>query len=148
MTQSVIIAVVLMITAGVMIAVQPPINAALGRGLSSPIAAATVSFGVGFILLLLCTVVMGDLPNLLAVPTLSPWLFIGGALGAVFVFAALWSVPVLGVLTVTGLAVLGQIVAALVMDHYGLFELNVREVSPQRALSAALIVAGVILSRF
>lgn len=148
MTQPAIIATGLVIVAGIMITLQAPINAALGRGLSSPIAAATVSFGVGFVLLLLCTALMGDLPNLAALPSISPWLFAGGALGAVFVFAVLWSVPILGALTVTGLAVLGQIAAALLIDHFGAFGLAMREVSPQRLLAGAFVAVGVILSRF
>ena len=69
-------------------------------------------------------------------------------LGAVFVFAALWSVPILGSVTVIGLAVMGQIVAALMLDHFGAFGIQVREMSPQRLLSGVLVAAGVILSRF
>ncbi|QGX98047.1 DMT family transporter [Roseovarius faecimaris] len=141
------IAMGLMVAAGVVIAVQAPINAALYRGLGSPIAAATISFGVGFLLLLLCTILFGDAHTFTALPSLPSWLLVGGALGAFFVFSALWSVPVLGVLTVTGLVVLGQIGAALVLDHYGAFGLTVREISPTRLLSGVLLVAGVILSR-
>lgn len=147
MPHSALIAMGLMVAAGVIIAVQAPINAALGRGLGSPFAAATVSFGVGFVLLLLLSLFTGDARAIAALPSVPLWLLVGGAMGAFFVFSALWSVPLLGVLTVTGLGVLGQIGAALVLDHYGAFGLPVREISPTRLLSGAMLIGGVILSR-
>ena len=45
---------------GAAVAVQAPINGALGRSLASPLAAATVSFGVGFLALLALSVATGD----------------------------------------------------------------------------------------
>ena len=148
MPQSALIAMMLMAAAGVAIAVQAPLNAALGRGLSSPIAAATLSFGVGFAVLLLCTLLMGEARAFTALPSVPLWLLLGGSLGAFYVFSALWSVPILGVLTATGLLILGQIVAALLLDHFGAFGLPVRDISPVRILSGLLVAAGVVLSRF
>ncbi|WP_324754760.1 DMT family transporter [Roseovarius sp. Pro17] len=148
MTNQIIIATVLMAVAGGMVASQAPINAALGRGIGSPMGAATVSFGVGFVVLLVASVVIGDGASLLRVGQVPLWLLIGGALGAVYVFAALWSVPILGVVTTTSLMIFGQMGAALLLDHYGAFGITQQSINPMRLASAALVAGGVILSRW
>lgn len=148
MSQSAVIAMVIMAVAGAAIAVQAPINAALGRGLSSPIIAATLSFAVGFVVLLVFALLLGEVRALALLPAVSPWLLVGGALGAFYVFSAIWSVPILGVLTTTSLLILGQIVAALLLDKFGAFGLPVQELSVWRLLAGALVAAGVVLSRF
>lgn len=148
MINQILAASILMAVGGAMIATQAPINAALGRGLSSPIGAATVSFGVGFAVLLAGSVVLGDGPNLLRVTQVPPWLLIGGAMGAIYVFSAVWSVPILGVLTTTTLMIFGQMIAALALDHFGAFGLAQHSISATRIAAAALVAGGVILSRW
>ena len=148
MPQTPALAMILVAVAGAAIALQSPINAALGRQIASTLGAATISFGVGFVLLLAITVIYGDgarLAHALQAPLV---LLTGGILGAFLVWATLWSVPVLGVLTLTAVLILGQIVAALAIDHMGLFGLVARDISLTRVLAAGLVGAGVILSRF
>ncbi len=148
MTNPILVATVLMAVAGGMIASQAPINAALGRSIGSPIGAATISFGVGFIILLVASIAIGDGGSLLRVTHVPLWLLVGGALGAIYVFAALWSVPLLGVVTTTSLMIFGQMGAALLLDHYGAFGVAQHSINPMRLLSAALVAGGVILSRW
>ncbi|UXX83550.1 DMT family transporter [Roseovarius pelagicus] len=147
MTNTTLIALVLMAASGVALALQAPLNAMLGRGIGSPLAAATVSFGVGFLVLLLLTLIIGDGASLTRLGTVPIWLLIGGTLGALYVFSALWSVPVLGVLTVTTMLILGQMVAALLLDYFGAFGLAAQELTAKRLLAAALVAGGVVLSR-
>jgi len=94
------------------------------------------------------TVIYGDGARLASALQAPLVLLTGGILGAFLVWATLWSVPVLGVLTLTAVLILGQIVAALVIDHMGLFGMVAREISLTRVLAAALVGAGVVLSRF
>ncbi|MFX0544549.1 DMT family transporter [Roseovarius sp. S1116L3] len=148
MTNQILIATVLMAVAGAMIASQAPINAALGRSIGSPIGAATVSFAVGFAVLLIATFTVGDGESLLRVGAVRPWMLLGGAMGAVFVFAALWSVPLLGVVTTASLMIFGQMGAALLLDHFGAFGVAQHTISSTRVLSAALVAGGMILSRW
>ena len=67
----------------------------------------------------------------------------GGTLGAVYVTSALVLAPRLGVATLVGLIVLGQVLASLVIDHYGLLGVAVRPASLPRLLGAGLLLAGV-----
>ncbi len=148
MPQGPLIAATLITLVGALIAFQAPINAGLSRAVDSSVAAATISFGIGFVVLSLITLFSGDGPAFAKVATAPRWLLIGGLLGAVYVWSALWVVPILGVLTTTLLLILGQMTASLILDHIGAFGLPVRDISVQRVLSILLVGAGAFLSRF
>lgn len=148
MPQSPLLALIFMAVAGVAIALQAPINSALGRSIDSSLAATAISFGVGFAALLVLVALSGEAGAIARVATLPKWLLLGGALGAFYVWAALWSVPILGVLTTITVLILGQMVAALVLDYIGAFGLVARDLSLTRILAALLVAGGVILSRY
>ena len=132
---------------GVAIAVQAPINAALGRGLGAPVPAAAVSFGVGFLVLLAVSVLQGQGPAYLRLAQVPGWTLLGGILGAWYVFASIWGVSSLGVVTLVAALILGQMGAALVIDATGVLGMAVREVTPTRIAAAGLVLAGLLLSR-
>ena len=143
-----LLAILIVVTAGIAVALQSPMNAALGRGIGSGVAAAGVSFGVGFLVLLGVSFLIGQAGAFARVPSAPPLLLLGGALGAFFVWSMLWAVPILGSLTAISALVLGQMTAALVIDATGLFGLAVMAVTPARLAAAALVAAGVALSRY
>jgi bacterial/archaeal transporter family-2 protein len=133
---------------GVAIAVQAPINAALGRGLGAPVPAAAVSFAVGFLVLLAVSLVQGQGGAYLKLGQVPVWTLAGGFLGAWFVFAAVWGVSTLGVVTLVAAMVFGQMAAALVIDATGILGMAVREITLTRVAAAGLVMAGLVLSRF
>ncbi len=132
---------------GVAVAIQAPINSALGRAIGQNLFAATISFGVGFALLLVLSVTRGAVPSLGELRATPWWYWIGGALGAFYVWAAIFSVPRLGVVTMVAALILGQLVGAIVLDSIGAFGLPVKEIGWQRVVAVAMVAVGVILSR-
>lgn len=143
-----IIPVIFVILAGACISIQAPINAALGRALHSPIVAAAISFGVGFALLSVMALATGD-GRSFGTAFRQDWrLWLGGVLGAFYVWTIVWTMPRMGVLTAICALALGQMVAAIILDRIGAFGLPVREVSVPRLLAAAMVAGGIILSRF
>lgn len=145
--QTPLIALLIVTIAGVAVASQTPINAALARAIGSGVGAATVSFGVGFVVLLGLSFAIGQGGALLQIGTAPPFLLVGGALGAFYVWAVLWAIPSLGALTTITALILGQMTAALVIDATGLFGLAVQAITPTRIAAASLVGAGVVLSR-
>lgn len=135
------------ILAGSMAALQAPMNAALGQGLGSGTAAATISFGVGFIALLAVAGLTGDAVHLGKALSVNRWLLVGGCLGAFYVWAILWTIPVLGVVTAISAMIFGQLIVALILDAYGLFGLPITQITPQRVLAVMLVAGGLILSK-
>ncbi len=140
--------VLIVIVAGMALSTQAPLNASLARVLGQPVAAAAVSFGVGFVVLTVISVVLGGAGPLTRLASATWWQVTGGCLGAFYVWAVIWGVPTLGVVTTVAALILGQMVAALVLDSAGLFGLPVNAISPTRLVAAALVAAGLVLSRW
>ncbi|MEO8531130.1 MAG: DMT family transporter [Deltaproteobacteria bacterium] len=137
----------LAVLGGVALAVQAPLNAALARSISSPVAAAAVSFGGGFIILLILTLVSSGGQPFAALLKAPLWQIAGGALGALYVWAIISAVPTLGVVTAIAALILGQVTTALVLDAIGAFGLTVQAITWQRLLAIGLVTAGLVLSR-
>ncbi len=147
MNLSVILTIAVVAFGGILLSTQGPINATLGRLAGDPVAAATISFGVGFIILTAVTLARGAVPAGSTLAAMPWWTWIGGALGAYYVLAILWAVPRIGVLTVVMATVFGQLVAAVVLDALGAFGIPVQPVTVQRLAGVGLVLAGLVLSR-
>ena len=147
LTPAVLAIVAVVFAVGVGFGIQAPLNAALGRAIGSGLAAAAVSFGVGFAALLVLTVAFGHGGALVRSPGAPPLLLAGGLLGAAVVWAMLWSVPTIGILTAFAALLLGQLAAALALDAMGAFGLPVHPVTPTRVLALAMVAGGLLLSR-
>ncbi len=132
---------------GAGIATQAPINATLARQAGDPVAAAAISFGVGFMVLSAIVLLRGTVPSPAALAPLPWWAWTGGALGAIYVWAAAWSVSTIGVVSLVAALVLGQLLAALVLDAVGAFGMAAREISLKRIAAVILVAAGLFLSR-
>ena len=140
-------AVLAVVLGGVAVAVQAPINAALGRELGAVVPAAAVSFGLGFVVLVAVAAITGQAGAFLKLGSVPGWMLCGGVLGATYVLSATWGVSQLGVVTMVAALVLGQMAAAMVIDATGVLGMAAREVSLQRVMAAGLVAAGLVLSR-
>jgi bacterial/archaeal transporter family-2 protein len=140
---------ILGIVAGALIALQAPVNAQLARAIGSPVVAAAVSFAAGSAALLVVTAVLLASSGAPVTWRGTPlWLFVaGGCLGAFYVTFSIILTPRLGAAALMGLAVTGQLVAGLLLDHYGVLGLATRELSLGRLAGAALLIAGAVLLR-
>ena len=87
------------------------------------------------------------LPSLSTLGAIPWWALMGGVLGAVWVWAAIWSVPRLGVVTMFGAMIVGQLIAALMLDARGAFGMEARAIDPTRLLAIAMVAGGVVLSK-
>lgn len=147
MSLGVLLAVLAVALGGAAIATQAPINGALSRGIGDPVLAAAVSFGVGFAALAALATLRGALPGLAQGGALPWWVWTGGLLGAFYVWAAVWSVGTIGVVTLVAALIFGQLAAALVIDAVGAFGVAQRPIDATRVLAVALVGAGLVLSR-
>jgi bacterial/archaeal transporter family-2 protein len=137
------------ILAGALIALQGPINAQLARGLGMPVAAAAASFVAGSVVLILITLVLSQAQGMTIAWRVPPlWMFLaGGCLGAIFVTCALVLTPKLGAAATMAFIVAGQLLAGLLLDRLGYFDLAVRELTLGRVGGAILLLAGALLIR-
>jgi transporter family-2 protein len=137
------IALLLSAFAGMLVALQPPINSKLGSHVGT-FAAATISFLIGTCALFAVTLVAGGthLGSLRDVPW---WAFAGGFIGAVFVASSLVTVRTLGAGGVVAATIAGQLTASVVIDNFGLVGLEKQPISAARVVGIALLAAGVFL---
>lgn len=112
-----------------------------------PLQAAMISFGSGFVLLVLLSLVFGVFPPRFNAPPMSLpwWAWTGGAIGAVLVTSSLYFVPRIGSLSWFGAVITGQVVAALILDQWGLMGNPRSAASPARVLGAVMLLGGVLL---
>jgi len=133
--------------AGAATALQAPINARLATAVGSAVNAALVSFAVGTVALIGLALVLQVRPDLAAARALPWYAWIGGLCGVIFVIAATWGVPRLGVATTITLMVAGQLLLGLVLDHFGAFGAPRQPVNLMRVVGVAMVIGGVLLVR-
>jgi len=142
------ILILLAIVAGAMAPLQAATNNRLAIVVDSPVLSALVSFVIGTLTLLIYIVASGTpLANLGLMKEAPPVAWIGGVLGAIFVTVTVLLLPKLGVAMTFSLVIAGQMLITLVIDHFGLLGVPVKEISLARILGVLLIVAGTILIR-
>lgn len=139
----------LAVIAGAVVPFQSAINANLGRWLGHPLWATLASLLVSIIVLLPVIIALRlPLPSLAFITRAPLWMWAGGAFGVCFISLALMLLPRLGASGFIALAMAGQILASLLLDHFGLFGLAQRPMTTPRALGALLLVAAVVLIQF
>ncbi|WP_296166710.1 DMT family transporter [uncultured Brevundimonas sp.] len=139
--------IVLIILAGGATALQAPTNAKLMTAVGSPVNAAFVSFAVGTAVLGLMAVLFQTRPDMVAARSLPWYAWIGGLYGVVFVIAATWGVPRLGVALTITLMVAGQLLISLILDHFGAFGTPQQPINLGRLAGVALVIGGVLMVR-
>src|SRR5436190_18923937 len=139
------LAVLVTALAGGLIALQPPINAELGR-FTGNLQAGFVSFAVGALLIGVIVVLTGRTGTLSH--TFEPgWTYYvgGGAVGAVYVVVALISVSSIGAAGVVAATIVGQLTASVVIDRFGVLGLEEVAISPDRVIGIGLLLFGTYL---
>ena len=132
--------------AGIIIAMQPPINAELTRQLGHPMSGALWNFCGGMLVLIVAHVVFRIVPTVgVAVKHAPWWAWLGGVLGAIFVTTSIFLLPRIGVAAFTIGMLSGQIVSAMLIDQFGLLGADRRPATPGRLFGAALVVVGVAI---
>lgn len=127
---------------------QAIVNSKLAATVDNPILAAFLSFAVGTIALFAYILLTGvPLSGFAAAKNAAPVAWIGGFLGAFFVSVMATIVPRIGVALSFSLAIAGQMVATLLIDHFGWLGVEVRPINLPRVLGASLITIGVVLIR-
>ena len=138
-------ALLLTVFAGGLIALQAPINSMLGKSVGT-FAAASVSFIVGTIALVLITVLVGGGFGDVGEARHLAWYYLtGGILGAVYVTTALVAVRALGAGGVVAATIAGQLSLSLVIDQLGILGVDKQPITWERVLGVVLLAVGTLL---
>ena len=141
---------IIALAAGVALAMQSAINTQLAKAMSGEAVIATfISFAVGTIVLFFIAWVKTDLwGNLSTVPSQPWWKLIGGILGAVVVFTTVLLAPKLGITAMLFFIIVGQLITATTIDHFGLIGMPIREVNITKFIGLIIVAFGLVFYFF
>jgi len=137
--------------AGAGLPMQAALNNRLGKEFGSPFWGSLFSFCIGTVSVLLFVVISratAPVGGFGAVASRLPWwLWLGGVIGAVFVSVAAMYAGRVRLDVFSAVVIAGQLVASVVLDHYGILVPERHPVSAMRLVGIALLIAGIMLIR-
>ena len=141
---------IIALAAGVALATQSAINTQLAKAMSGEAVIATfISFAVGTIVLFFIAWVKTDLwGNLSAIPSRPWWKLIGGVLGAIVVITTVLLAPKLGITAMLFFIIVGQLITAATIDHFGLIGMPIREVNITKFIGLIIVAFGLVFYFF
>jgi transporter family-2 protein len=134
----------LVLAVGVLLAVQPAVNSQLSRH-TGALAAAFVSLSGSALVIGLILLASGNAGRLHAIGGVSPLLLTGGLAGAANVTIALYAISRLGAGGVVAVTITSQLIAAAVLDRFGLLGLQQLDLTAARVAGFVLLLSGVAL---
>jgi bacterial/archaeal transporter family-2 protein len=134
---------------GAGLALQVAMNSEMRGFAAGPVGAALVSFVVGTLAMLaILGAVRAPWPGVHRLADAPWWTWFGGLMGALYVLGAVVIAPRVGPGPLLAAVVMGQMAAALVLEHFGWLGTVHHPVNAWRVLGVLFIVAGAALVRF
>lgn len=145
---STLLPMLLAIAAGVAVPFQAAANAALGRELGHPLWATLMSLAISVLVLLPVMMSMHvTAPDWGAALHGPAWRWLGGVAGVIYISIALILTPRLGAAGFIVSVIVGQMLASLLIDHFGLLEMAQRPINLGRLSGIMLMVAGMAITQ-
>ncbi|MBD1371266.1 DMT family transporter [Hazenella sp. IB182357] len=137
------VALFIPIIGGICVAFQAGVNGALGRKIGT-VEGAFISFFVGAFTLLIAMLVIGK-GDVMRVFTVPKWQLLGGVLGSIYVVCMVIATPRIGVASAIVALIFGQVVASMIIDHFGLISGQAIPISGKRILGVLLLGVAMYL---
>lgn len=135
-----------MLAAGIGIPLLAALNAALGIRLGSPMAAAMILFCVALLASTLAWGITGA-SGLARIGEAPRHLFLGGLLVAFYVLSVTIIAPRFGVGNAVFFVLIGQLISAAAIDHFGLFGARISPLTLTRATGISVMALGVWITQ-
>ena len=131
---------------GVALTTQAGVNSQLRVAINNPWLAALISFVVGTVFLgIIIVATRQTIPTIAELGSIPMYKYTGGVLGAFIVTGVIFSVQKIGSANAFALLIGGQMLVALVFDHFGMFGLPQSPVNIVKILGVFLLVIGAYL---
>lgn len=130
------------ILTGVVLSIMVVLNGDLGNATGNYISSVIIHF-VGLIgIIILLVVTKSKIKSLRGIPF---YMFSGGLIGILTVLFTNISFTNLGVSLTVSLALLGQLVTSIVIDHFGYFDLEVNKFEKKKIIGLVIIILGIFI---
>lgn len=142
---SVVLALAALI-AGALVPFQAASNATLGRALGHPLWATVASLLVSMMVIVPIVLIMrAPTPSIQQATQLPIWAWFGGIAGVIYITSALLLTPRVGATNFIVCVIAGQMLTSLLIDHFGLMGLSIKEASLGRIAGVVLILLGTLI---
>ena len=135
----------IMLLTGVGIPILAALNAALGQHLGHPVAASVILFAVAFVLILIAGVITNPWAHLSGLASAPKHLLLAGSLIVFYVLSVTYIGPRFGIGNAVFFVLLGQMISAAAIDHFGLFNAQISPLTFTRASGIAIMAFGLWL---
>lgn len=136
--------IILAIFVGICLALQPPINAHLGKAINSKNAALSSVF-VSSITMFIIILLTGNIKEYSNITKVPPYYWIGGLIGIVVVFGSILVIPTLGTLTSFSIFVSTQLIIGAIINHFGWFYIPRSPITLTKLLGIGFLILGLRL---
>ena len=131
---------------GALVPIQAATNAACSKATGSPIIAALITLLTGLIYITIYLFISKTpLPEIATLKNTHPINLIAGLIVAFYLVIITFITPRLGVGSSIGLIITGQIIGAVIIDHYGIFNTMIRTLDAKRILGTLFMILGIYL---
>lgn len=137
----------IMLLTGVGIPILAALNGGLGARLGSPLAASVILFGLALLIALSGTLLTGGMGQIRLTSDIPLQFYFGGLFVAFYVISVTFIAPRFGVGNAIFFVLVGQLISAATIDHFGLFGALRFPIDAKRIAGIALVVIGVWLAR-
>jgi len=136
----------MMFAAGIGIPMFAAFNAGLGKQLGGPIAATAAAFAVGLVIALVLVALTG-FPQREALHFGTPYIWFGAVFILTYGISVTYAAPRIGLGNAIFFVLLGQIVAAATIDHFGWLGSIQSSLTAKRMLGIAVMALGLYLAK-
>ena len=137
---------VLMFLTGIGIPVMAALNAGLGKQLDSPVAA-TFVFCVVAVLAAVAAMLMTGVPAASRFTLEQPQVYLAALFFVFYLLAITWAAPRIGLGNAVFFVLLGQLVAAAAIDHFGWLGAIQSSLTIRRLVGLLVMAIGIYLAR-
>lgn len=141
-----LIYLVMALVTGALIPVQASTNAAFSKSIGNPFITGLMVFVIGLagmvLFLLVSRTTLPTAQQMVGAPLYS---YLGGIIVVGYVIMISILVPRIGVGTSVAFIVTGQVIFAVIIDHFGLFNVAPRSIDLTRLMGLVFLVGGVYL---
>jgi transporter family-2 protein len=142
-----IIWMLIAIASGALLPIQAGLNTRLGRSIESPVYASLISFVVGAAGLIAFVMLTKQHASWSGIREVPAYVWLAGIVGAFCVTGIILAFPHIGPGLTFGFVVAGQMIVAILLDHFKVLVAQQHGINMWRLGGVALIILGVIIIR-
>lgn len=138
---------ILVLLAGALLPIQAGWNTKLAKVIESSVYASLISFAVGTLTLIIYVLITRQHVSFESLKSVPVYAWLGGVLGAFYVTIIVLAFPKIGPALTFGLIIAGQLLIAVVLEHFNILVAQQHSINIWRILGILLIMGGVVLIR-